>query len=1647
MPDPAIVFFDIETTLDQKLTDIGAVDAEGGVFHAADYTRFRAFLAKADILAGHNIVNFDLKVIEKALTDELINLPVIDTLYASALLFPQKQFHKLLKDEKLVTTDVNNPVTDAKKARDLFAQEVTAYRNLDPRFRRILCDLLANERPFRGFFLALGEKTSSEERATNKSFLSRLKSSLMTEPTLAERIRDYFTGRLCDKADIENLIAASPVELGFALGLIEEGNAKSAIPGWITHAHPAIDRVMHLLRGTPCGDCPFCTAFMDAHAGLNKWFGFDQFRTYADEPLQQSAAEAAIDGQSVLAIFPTGGGKSLTFQLPALMAGEATRGLTVVISPLQSLMKDQVDHLVDRGIDAAVTINGALSPLERAEAIERVKSGDAKLLYISPEQLRSRTIAHLLEGRRIERFVIDEAHCFSAWGHDFRVDYLYIGAFISKLTLAQNLARPIPVSCFTATAKQKVIQDICDYFRELLKLDLRLFATSAERTNLRYRVIHTEDREDKYRRLRELVMSHDAPAIVYTSRTATTEEIAARLSTEGFPALPYHGQMEPEERKRNQERFLADDVRIMVATNAFGMGVDKSNVGMVVHYEISSSLENYVQEAGRAGRDDSIQADCFILFNEEDLESQFTLLQSSVLSLAEIQKVWRGIKLLTKKSMRICVSEGELARAAGLETDGLDVVTRIRAAVSQLEIAGYVRREENYPLVYGTSLTIENADEGVKKILASDLWTDDLSRSKAQSLLSHLVSAHHTHKADEARIDTIASYTGLPVKEIVGNVMKFRSLGILRDENDLTAQIAGDTTEKKSKAVLENALALEEFFMKDFALRPGETPENAQWRAFNLKELNGRAQSAGLDSSIESIKNILTGLRQAKMIEDDGRKAVKNRRIRPLATPGAIRDAIEKNRNLGGFVLNTLYRNTAKESALGDEVYFSLHSLWKDYGYDLSRREDATLKDVADTLLYLKRIRAINLSGGFMVLHNRLTIERLVTNNFRQYKKEDYAQLDNYYAQKFQQIHIVGEYANLMLRDKDKAREYVRNYFEQNYQDFVQKWFKGERRREIKEHISPTRFKKIFGDLSEKQLAVIDDRSQFIQVAAGPGSGKTRVLVHKLASLLVREDVRPEELLMLTFSRAAATEFKTRLVELIGGEGYFVDIKTFHSYAFDILGLLGTLDTSEDVVARATEAIKAGRVDRDRIAKTVLVIDEAQDMDAREFALVETLIEENDTMRVIAVGDDDQNIYAFRGSDSQYFRSLATKYDAMRFELLDNYRSTREIVAFSNLFGETLKRRLKTNPARAVRKDMGSVTITRHAKTDLTTPVVEEILASDRLRTPNAQPDGKKPDTIAVLTVTNEKAFEVYGALLDKKIDVKLIQGRDSAAVKDWLEMRFFTAHLAKKLVGKPVISEEDWTESLGYLKAQCADSVLLPDVLKLLKTFWTSSGRVRYRTDLEEFIRESQPEDALELHRSTVVVSTIHKAKGREFDRVILLLERDITREESDKRTLYVGMTRAKTHLSIHAVPGAFPFDLGEGIPGLVRKENPVTYPALDRLTFNLDHHDVWLGFFKDPARKRVAMTLRAGSPLSIMDEDRALGVRTGDGRTVKLVVLSKKRQAEIAAWREKGYGVESANVYRIVAWRDKNDPSEAGEYAVILPTLFLRRHPIETT
>ncbi|NOX48893.1 MAG: RecQ family ATP-dependent DNA helicase, partial [Chlorobi bacterium] len=1065
-----ITFFDTEIDPKSKrILDIGSVKSDGSIFHSNSISEFAGFLDNTGFICGHNIIRHDLKYIKKHLSSQGKNhFRYIDTLFLSPLLFPTRPYHHLLKDDKIQTDELNNPVNDSKKAKDLFYDEITAFNNLDEPLKLIYHLLLEGHEGFSYFFEYISFTCSKEV-------------------SLTKLIAERFQNKFCSNAPIETFIDKYPTELAYCLALINSTDRYSITPPWVLLSYPKMEGIMYLLRNKPCLiACKYCDEALDATKGLKSFFGFGSYRTFNGEPLQENAVNAAILNKSLLAVFPTGGGKSLTFQIPALMAGRNTKGLTVVISPLQSLMKDQVDNLEKIGITEAVTINGLLDPIERSKSFQRVEDGFASILYISPESLRSKTIERLLLGRNIVRFVVDEAHCFSAWGQDFRVDYLYIGDFIKQLQEKKNLPEPIPVSCFTATAKQKVVEDICQYFGEKLSLQLEVFKANSTRTNLHYKVYDSKNEEDKYNNARRLIESKDCPTIIYVSRTRKAYKLAERLSKDGFNAKPYHGKMDVKEKTGNQNSFIAGDVQIMVATSAFGMGVDKKDVGMVIHYDISDSLENYVQEAGRAGRDENISADCFVLFNEEDLNKHFILLNQTKLSVKEIQQVWRAIKNITKFRSSVSNSALEIARKAGWDDNVVEIETRVTTAIAALEHAGYLKRGQNIPRIFANSILSKNAQQAIEKINLSSRFNEK-QKTTAIRIIKKLFSTksrkHANDEVAEARVDYISDHLGIVKEEVIKIITLLREEKILADTKDLTAFIKKDDDVNRSLSILESFAKIENFLLPEL---------EEQEKVFNLKELNeGALENNCTNVDPNKIKTILNFWAIKNWIKRQNQNYSKNHVSIVCNQPkNILKEKLGKRHLLSESILKYLFDKTQntqdKDRVEANEILveFSVHELKDNYvNASIMFKIDASIEDIEDALFFLSRIEAIKIEGGFLVVYNKLTIDRLEQNNQIQYKKDDYSQLGQFYQNKMQQIHIVGEYAKKMLVDYQEALSFVEDYFQLNYTSFLKKYFPGSRKEEIQRNITPKKFKQLFGELSPRQLKIIKDKlNQYILV-------------------------------------------------------------------------------------------------------------------------------------------------------------------------------------------------------------------------------------------------------------------------------------------------------------------------------------------------------------------------------------------------------------------------------------------------------------------------------------------------------------------------------------------------------------------------------------
>jgi ATP-dependent DNA helicase RecQ len=398
---------------------------------------------------------------------------------------------------------------------------------------------------------------------------------------------------------------------------------------------------------------------------LREIFGFDSFK-----PGQEEAIRAVLEGRDTLAVMPTGGGKSLCYQVPALMQ----ESLTVIVSPLISLMKDQVDSLLQSSVTDAATLHSGLSPEERWEVERRVRTGEVKMLYVAPERLRSLEFVLALRRAGVGLFVVDEAHCISEWGHNFRPDYLFLPRAV------KDLGNP-PVLALTATATPRVRQDI---LRSLEMRSPEVVVTSFNRPNLTYRVIPTKEKKHKLSRILDVIRNSPPPGIVYATTRKECEELATNLRRSGVDAAAYHAGMGSAERSVVQERFMTDELGVVVATIAFGMGVDKPNVRFVIHSSVPGSLPAYIQESGRAGRDGE-NAECVVLYRGADLGRRKRLVTLGKAGEREVSSFFTALAGV-ESGGRVNVPPGSLSALGGVDAESAGIV------MGSLEESGLISR-------------------------------------------------------------------------------------------------------------------------------------------------------------------------------------------------------------------------------------------------------------------------------------------------------------------------------------------------------------------------------------------------------------------------------------------------------------------------------------------------------------------------------------------------------------------------------------------------------------------------------------------------------------------------------------------------------------------------------------------------------------------------------------------------------------------------------------------------------------------------------------------------------------------------------------------------------------------------------------------
>jgi ATP-dependent DNA helicase RecQ len=452
---------------------------------------------------------------------------------------------------------------------------------------------------------------------------------------------------------------------------------------------------------------------VNLRAALQENFGFDDFH-----PGQEDVVSRVLDGQDTLAILATGAGKSLTYQLPALLL----EGTTVVVSPLIALMKDQLDMLRERGITDVVALNSTLSEDQELRARERIASGTLRIVYTTPEKLEDEAFLRLLKSIKVPLFVVDEAHCISQWGHDFRPAYLALGGVIAALGNPTVLA-------LTATATPSVREDI---LYQLGLEQVKPIVRGFDRPNLIYEARKADKEADKLRILSTLFTGDEAlegTGIIYTATIKNALDVQRYLRTElGIPAAVYHSKLHKEDRTSVHNLFMDEAIRAVVATNAFGLGIDKPNIRFVLHYDLPGSLEAYTQEAGRAGRD-GLDSRCILIYRMSDTRVQNYFLTGKYPDVEEVQRVFGTIEVFGNQSGG--VSMVDLRKILQLP------LTKLKVILALLKKSGYI--EHAGKSAYGLTEAVRKHRD-----LILNLANYDTKKSYDQSKLAMMLQYAET---------------------------------------------------------------------------------------------------------------------------------------------------------------------------------------------------------------------------------------------------------------------------------------------------------------------------------------------------------------------------------------------------------------------------------------------------------------------------------------------------------------------------------------------------------------------------------------------------------------------------------------------------------------------------------------------------------------------------------------------------------------------------------------------------------------------------------------------------------------------------------------------------------------------------------------
>lgn len=1349
---PAVLIIDLEVDpKTDKPFKIGAFRPDSGLSFEKTFRGEKGFHTALGEMAhltsglkwlmGHNILGHDLKYLKAAVPEAAwLELPVIDTLRLSPLAFPQNPYHRLIKNHKIISSEINSPLADCRACWQLFQDQCMAFGKIKaekPEEFALWTALSDIPLPYR-----FSDDITIPERATP----SDVKKLIDIIWLMMQDNNDQGRLKVCRtrflelmKTDIRN--PAIYPSLGYALSWLNVSGGNSVLAPWVRHQFPDAARLIAELRDHDCGstECRYCQDTLNPEAQLQRYFKLPTFRDVKGfEGGQRAVVQSGMKGLHTLAVLPTGGGKSLCYQLPALNRYYRNGGLTVVVSPLQSLMKDQLDGLEKKGVTCAAMLNGLIEVVERAQILDKTALGDIGVLFVAPEQFRNTSFINAISQRQINGWVFDEAHCLSKWGHDFRPDYLYAVKFIAEHS--KNNGTVAPISCFTATAKPDVLADITNHFREEAGIEFRQFIGDNERDNLFYDVQEISDdlKKQKINELLHRELDHQSGgAVVFVGRRKSAENYSAYLKEQGWACEHFHAGLGNNEKADIQNQFVGGSLRVIVATNAFGMGVDKPDVRLVIHAEITGSLENYLQEAGRAGRDQA-DAKCVLLYDGKDVDTQFSISKMSQIELRDLKSVWKKVGWLNHAAYgkdhcgEIVATGGEILRDTeeymSFDSDDRQADTKVKTVLAWLERAELLERKENQTRIFPARSGRLNLEEALVIIEKSEF-------SQRISEIYRTIAEIVFNAPEDAPLSTddLVQVTACSFTELRGHLKKLEELGILTNDTHMTVILRTDNIKPADKH-LAQVINWEE---KLWQVLKNEIPEADQgvWQNLSLSAVCHQMHEAGLETNPAEIKLLMQSLADDKaaertnssgsfQIRDVGNNLLKLRFKNPKSDSWEnVQNNAELRRHISLCLLPFLMAKTngvrqkdvMVETRMGELVQQLTDDLVLSVQIPADRRELL----LRQALLFMHKQGIIKLNHGMTILRHAMTItpNPKALSAKRQYLAEDYKPLSVFYGEKRFQIHVMQEYALRALKNLAEGLSLVRDYFGLEEKSFKNKWFKG-RLKELDESASSQTLREITDGLNEMQKAVVTDQSGSNRlILAGPGSGKTRVIVHRVAYLLRVQHVPASSIIVLTFNRLAAQEVKRRLFGLVGSLAAAVTVMTYDGMAMRLLGvrfegnnreygkgqfkewckkaaamLSDDLET-DDINDEARERIMAGF--------RYILVDEYQDISEEHYRLVSALAgrkcAEEDKLTILAVGDDDQNIYAFNGTSNEYIHRFQKDYNVAQPDYLTyNYRSTQHIISAANSVINGMAGRLKTlhpiviNPERQTQSNGGA---------------------------------------------------------------------------------------------------------------------------------------------------------------------------------------------------------------------------------------------------------------------------------------------------------------------------------------------------------------------